>query len=126
MVDKVKDVLGAVGRDSKVFILRMRNVPAMDATGLHVLLEFRRNCARAGATLILAEIHTQAFIALDRSGRREEFGEDDITAHIDDALNRARQILGLPEVNLGETRVAEVAREQQKPADSLPTRAHRA
>ena len=110
VVDKVKDVVGALQGKPKVFILRMRNVPAMDATGLHALLELRRSCEREGCTLVLAEIHTQAFIALDRSGHRQEFGNDNVTAHIDDALNRARQIIGLPEVKQQE-RVPEVARD---------------
>jgi SulP family sulfate permease len=110
VVDKVKDVLFQLDGKPKVFILRMRNVPAMDATGLHALLQLRRSCERNGCTLVLAEIHTQAFIALDRSGRRQEFGADNVTAHIDDALNRARQIIGLPEVK-SETRVSEVARD---------------
>ncbi len=98
VVDKVKDVLGDLKGNPKVFILRMRNVPAMDATGLHALLELRRSCERMGCTLVLAEIHTQAFIALDRSGRREEFGADNVIADIDDALNRARQLIGVPEL----------------------------
>src|SRR5262249_9680805 len=74
VADKVKDVLRAVIGKPKVFILRMRNVPAMDATGLHALLDLKRKCAREGSTLVIAEIHTQPFIALDRSGHREEFG----------------------------------------------------
>lgn len=45
---------------------------------------------------MLAEIHAQPFIALDRSGHYESFGRDNVTAHIDDALNRARQRIGLP------------------------------
>jgi SulP family sulfate permease len=110
VVDKVKDLLETVTGKPKVFILRMRNVPMMDATGVEALLDLRRKCAQEGGTLVLSEIHTLPFIALDRSGRREEFGEDDVTAHIDDALNRARKLLGLAEVGAA-TRVPEVARD---------------
>jgi SulP family sulfate permease len=116
VADKVKDVLGTVTGKPKVFILRMRNVPAMDATGLHALVELRRKCAREGCTLVLAEIHTQPFIALDHSGHREEFGGENVTAHIDDALNRARQLLGLPETADGTPRVPEVARDRRPSA----------
>jgi hypothetical protein len=66
------------------------------------------------ATLILAEIHTHAFIALDQSEGRDEFGLGNITAHIDDALARARQILELPPVPPPEHRVPEVARDRPK------------
>ncbi|HVS37600.1 MAG TPA: sulfate permease [Gemmataceae bacterium] len=115
VVDKVKDVLGTVTGKPKVFILRMRHVPMMDATGLHALLELRRSCERQGITLILAEIHTQPFITLDHSGHRDEFGGENVTAHIDDALNRARQLLGLPEMPQAEERVPEVARDRPPP-----------
>jgi SulP family sulfate permease len=111
VADKVKDLLrGVIGRP-RVFILRMRYVPAMDATGLHALLDLRRKCAREGCTLVLAEIHTQPFIALDRSGHREEFGSANVTAHIDDALNRARELLQMPAVAPEGQRVPEVARD---------------
>jgi SulP family sulfate permease len=116
VVDKVKDILGTLTGKPAVFILRMRHVPMMDATGLHALLELRRSCARQGITLILAEIHTQPFIVLDRSGHRDEFGADNVTAHIDDALNRARKVLGLPELPEQAPRVAEVARDRRPPS----------
>jgi sulfate permease, SulP family len=112
VVDKVKNVLETLTGKPKVFILRMRHVPMMDATGLHALLELRRSCARQGITLILAEIHTQPFITLDHSGHRDEFGADNVTAHIDDALSRARQVLGLPVQPEPTMRVAEVARDK--------------
>jgi SulP family sulfate permease len=115
VADKVRDILRTVAGRKKVFILRMRNVPAMDATGLHALLELRHKCERDGCTLILSEIHTQPFLALDRSGHREDFGADNVTAHIDDALDRARKLLGLPEVEAPAPRVPEVARDR-KPA----------
>jgi sulfate permease, SulP family len=99
VADKVKDVLSTISGIPKVFILRMRNVPVMDATGLHALLDLRRKCEREGSILVISEIHTQPFIALDRSGHRPEFGEENITAHIDDALNRARKILRLLRAN---------------------------
>jgi SulP family sulfate permease len=114
VADKVKDVLRDVTGKPKVFILRMRHVPAMDATGLYALLDLRRKCAREGSTLVLAEIHTQPFVALERSGHYEEFGRENVTAHIDDALNRARKLLGQPEVpSSPDLRVPEVARERR-------------
>jgi SulP family sulfate permease len=117
VADKVKDVLRTVSDEpTRVFILRMRNVPSMDATGLNALLELRRKCQREGSTLVLAEIHTLPFIVLERSGHYEEFGRDNVTAHIDDALNRARELLGLPKVVLGGTRVPEVARDRPEAA----------
>jgi len=118
VADKVKDVLRTVNGKPKAFILRMRNVPAMDATGIHALLDLRRKCQREGSTLILSEIHAQPLFALDRSGHYDEFGRENVTAHIDDALNRARQILGLPEVPTEKPRVPEVTRDRN-PAEVI-------
>jgi SulP family sulfate permease len=115
VADKVKDILRNVVGKPKVFILRMRDVPAMDATGLHALLDLRRKCEREGSTLVLAEIHTQPFFALARSGHYEEFGRQNVTPHIDDALNRARQILGIPEISADKPRVPEVERDRPAP-----------
>jgi SulP family sulfate permease len=97
IADKVKDVLATVAGRPKVFILRMRHVPEMDASGLDALLDLRRKCAREGSTLVLSEIHTQPFLALERSGHRHEFAVEDITADIDDALGRARRLVGVKE-----------------------------
>jgi SulP family sulfate permease len=95
----------------------MRNVPTMDATGIHALLDLRRKCQCEGSTLVLAEIHAQPLFALDRSGHYEEFGRENITAHIDDSLNRARQILGIPTIEADPVapRVPEVKRDSELP-----------
>jgi SulP family sulfate permease len=116
VADKVKDVLRTVTLKPKVFILRMRHVPVMDATGMHALLELRNKCLREGIGLILAEIHTQPFVALMDSGHYKEFGRENVTAHIDDALNRAREVLGLPPVVPLLPRVPEVERERRRAA----------
>jgi SulP family sulfate permease len=121
--DKVKDVLRNVAGKPRVFILRMRNVPAMDATGIHALLDIRRKCQREGSTLVLAEIHAQPLFALDGSGHYEEFGRENVTAHIDDALNRARGILGIPPVASEGPRVPEVVRDQEPPQPPRPATA---
>ena len=49
--DKIKDVLHFVAKKPRVFILRMRNVPVIDASGIQVLDEFRGPCdTRASAS----------------------------------------------------------------------------
>src|SRR5205823_3741476 len=53
--DKLKDVISEIDKTPKVFILRMRNVPAVDATGIHALEQMVKRCRHEGTTLILAE-----------------------------------------------------------------------
>ena len=94
--EKFKDTMGQVSRKPKVLIIRMRNVPAMDATGLNVLRDLIRRTKREGTLLLICDIHTQPLIALGRSAVIDELGEENIFGNIDDALNRAREHLGLP------------------------------
>ena len=51
-----------------------------------------------GGDPLLADVHAQAIVALERSGLWDDVGEDNITGNVDDALNRARVHLGLPQV----------------------------
>jgi SulP family sulfate permease len=66
--DKIKDVLGEIARPPKFFILRMRNVPAIDATGLHALEQMAKKCRAQGTLLILTELNTQPLRAVVRAG----------------------------------------------------------
>lgn len=54
----------------------MRNVPAMDATGLHALEELARKCSRSGTLLILSEVSPQPMRTIMRAHKVELFGRD--------------------------------------------------
>jgi sulfate permease, SulP family len=91
-----KDTLGQVGRKPKVLIIRMRNVPAIDSTGMHVLKDLVHRTRGDGTLVMVSDIHTQPLIALGRSAVLDEIGEENVFGNLDDALDRARQHLGLP------------------------------
>lgn len=55
----LKDVLNQIRSQVKVFILRMHNVPIMDATGARALEEFILGCEQMGITVILAGMQKQ-------------------------------------------------------------------
>jgi SulP family sulfate permease len=93
--EQFKDTLSEVARKPKVLIIRMRDVPAIDATGLHVLQELSRRYRREGTLLLLSDVHAQPMFALVRSDILPEIGEENLFGNIDDALNRARDHLGL-------------------------------
>lgn len=92
-----------------------RNAYPEDATGLHLLTKFHRQCQKEGTQLVLSGVHAQPLAALMRSGLWDEIGEENITGNIDDALNRARTILGLPEEQRPMPFVPTVAREASPP-----------
>jgi SulP family sulfate permease len=91
-----KDRVSRIAGKPKVLILRMRHVPAIDSTGLHALRDVVRRSEREGSLVILSDVHAQPVVALERSGMYDELGEANIHGNIDDALNRARDHLGLP------------------------------
>ena len=64
-----------------------------------------------GTLVLISDIHTQPLVALGRSAALDEIGEDNVFGNLDDALNRARQHLGLPERDAPPEAVPTVARE---------------
>jgi SulP family sulfate permease len=101
----------------KVLILRMRNVPVIDSTGLHALRELVRRTRGDKTLVLLADVHAQPMVALMRSDLIDEIGQERLFANLDDALNHARMHLGLATLSplVGATTVA---RERNRGAGS--------
>jgi len=95
---KFKDQMSIVEETPKVRIIRMRNVPAIDATGLQTLKDFYNDAKKKNMHLILSGVHTQPLYAMTQAGIFDMYGEENIHGNIDDALDRAREILGLPKL----------------------------
>jgi len=108
-----KDRVGRIAGKPKVLIVRMRHVPAIDSTGLHALRELIQRSRKEGILVILSDVHAQPVVALERSGLYDELSEENIHGNIDDALNRARQYLGLDAVGRPEFATPTVARESK-------------
>ncbi|HEY1433855.1 MAG TPA: sulfate permease [Thermoanaerobaculia bacterium] len=92
--DKIKDVLHFVARKPKVFILRMRNVPIMDASGIRVLDDLFRSFAHQGIRFLIAGIQDQPLAALRGAGRLEAYGRENFVANLDEALATAERHIG--------------------------------
>jgi sulfate permease, SulP family len=93
VADKFKDTLLLMDKPPKVFILRMRYVPIMDAAGLHALCELHKGLANNGTTLVLSGVKDDIKILLDKYQLLERIGRDNVTNHIDKALIRASNIV---------------------------------
>lgn len=96
VADRLQDTLRGLEKPPKVFILRMRRVPAIDATGLHALEEFYKKCKLHGTVLVLSGVHAQPLSAFISVSFDKTVGRENIFGNIDNALNRAREIVGLP------------------------------
>ena len=93
VADMLINTLEHIGKTPKVFILRMRNVPAIDATGEHALENFYNTCKKAGTQLVLSGVNPAPYATLKKMHFIEMIGEENITNHIDKALIRTREIL---------------------------------
>lgn len=93
VADSLQNVLPNLERAPKVFILRMRKVPAIDATGLHALDEFFDKCRRTATTLILSGVKEGLAESFKKFGVEKKVGKHNIFPHIDAALKRADEII---------------------------------
>jgi len=93
VADRLKNILGELEEAPSVFILRMRHVPMIDATGLHALEEFLELCKSNGTVLVLSGVNERIKHKMERLGFDKDVGKENITDHIDTALLRADRLL---------------------------------
>ncbi|MDD7334585.1 MAG: sulfate permease [Lachnospiraceae bacterium] len=79
-------------KHKNVLILRMRNVPAMDITGLDTLEEAYNTCQKKGITLLLSHVNEQPLHVMEKAGFVEKLGAENICDNIDAALARAESL----------------------------------
>ncbi len=114
MVDKLDTELKRAKQEPEILILRVRKVLAMDATGLQALEDLRLKLKSKGKHLILSAPHTQPLAVMINSGFIERLGEENVCPHIGAALDRARQILGLPPAKIVEHTPESLRAEKQQ------------
>ena len=91
-----KDTLAQIAGKPKVLIIRMRDVLLLDSTGMHALKDVVHRSRKDGTTVLLSDVHMQPLVALTGSPVLEEIGQENVFANLDEALERARSLLGLP------------------------------
>ncbi len=111
---KFKDAMHVVGKTPAIRIIRMRKVLSIDATGLNMLKELVADCRKSGTKLILSGVHAQPIFAMQQYGIADDIGEENMFGNIDDALDHARALLGLPKEGRPAGFVASVAREKKQ------------
>ena len=75
-----------------VLILRMRNVPVMDISGVEALEEILETCKKRNLTLILSHVNEQPYHAMEKAGFVEKIGAENICENIDASLERAEKL----------------------------------
>ena len=90
---QLRDTIGLSAGAPKAIVLRLRHVLALDASGLHALLDLRRACSRAGCPLVLCGLQPQPLSALKKSGALAEFGPANVVQRLAGAFERVDALL---------------------------------
>ncbi len=91
--EKLRDETPDLDALGSVVILRLRNMTALDATGLYAIEQFSTRLQKAGKTLLLCGAREQPAELISRSDLPRHMGPENVLPHIQDALVRAREIL---------------------------------
>lgn len=88
------DKLNAIALNIKedILILRMRSVPAMDATALHTLEGVLETCKKNNTILVFSHVNKQPYSVMEKSGFTERVGKDKFCRNIDEALALAENL----------------------------------
>lgn len=89
----LRDLLNTISLTPKVFILRMRFVPMIDASGMHGIEEFYNQCEKKDIILFLSGVHGQTKQDLKNFGLIGLIGEQKIFPNLDVALAKAEEIV---------------------------------
>ena len=88
--DKVLDI--KLKDFTKCLVLRMRAVPALDATAFNSLKSLYKKCKKNNVEIIFSHVNQQPLDVMKKNGFYEEVGETHFCAHIDEALELANKI----------------------------------
>jgi SulP family sulfate permease len=92
MTDKLIDATAELSKLAPIVILRLRNMTAIDATGLHALEALSDRLKRSGRTLLLCGARNQPAWFLRQAEFVDHVGDRNIVPHVQAALERAREI----------------------------------
>jgi sulfate permease, SulP family len=103
---KFKEAIKQIEKPPRVLIIRMRQVPIIDATGIKTIEEVYKESRRHGTTLILSEVHSEQLKSALKSSRLFiDIGPANMTDSFAEALDRSTQILlALDEAENNQTR----------------------
>jgi SulP family sulfate permease len=91
--DKLVELEHDVPQLPKVVILRLRNMTAIDGTGLHALEHFADVLHASGRTLILCGMRDQPARMMQRAEFHQHIGDANLTLTVEAAIRRAREVL---------------------------------
>jgi len=89
--DKIPDIDNRNGTKN-VLVLRMRSVPAIDATAMNGFTRLVKQCNKAGVQVIFSHVNEQPMREFHHSGLFDMVGEEFFQPNIDAALEKAETL----------------------------------
>lgn len=88
--DRIADI--TLKEFTECLIIRMRGVPALDATAMHSLEQLYSRCKENNVTLIFSHVNEQPYHTMQKDGFISMVSPENFCSHIDDALARAEAV----------------------------------
>ncbi|MGE3470140.1 MAG: SulP family inorganic anion transporter [Vicinamibacterales bacterium] len=92
MTDKLADATSDLSSFSRIVILRLRNMTAIDATGLHAIEMLNDRLEASGRTLLVCGARAQPAAFLEQAEFIEHVGANNILPNVEAALRRAAEL----------------------------------
>jgi SulP family sulfate permease len=89
---RFKDVLKEIKQPPKILIIRMRNVPVIDSTGIHNLREIIQSFKSQGTKIVLSGVKDEIFTELRKARIVFMVGKKNVLPHINEAVKRSHEI----------------------------------
>ena len=90
--DKLTNLIASAGELTPIVILRLRNMTAIDATGLRAIQDFADALRRQGRTLLLCGAPSQPTRLMEGAEFHRHIGDKNILVNVDAAIRRAEEI----------------------------------
>ncbi len=90
--DKLKDISNRIDELPETVVLRLRNMPAIDATGMQALEELADRLHKSGRNLLLCGAREQPLKLMHQAEFAEHVGAENICVSVTEAMERAEQL----------------------------------
>jgi len=92
VTDKIAEITGNLSSLPPIVIMRLRNMTAIDATGIAALEELAAQLQGSGRAMLVCGARSQPAALMHEAGFERHVGAENICANIDEALKRAEEI----------------------------------
>ncbi len=89
---KISDEILLYEKHKKVLVLRMRSVPAIDASGIHAFNDVISSLEKKGVKLVVSHANEQPLQVFKKSGIYNKIGAENFCSNIEAALSRAEEL----------------------------------